>query len=41
MIAALLVYAPKGPRRTAYQVGGLVLVGLVLALAMLVRLAAA
>lgn len=41
VIAALLVYAPKGPRRTAYQVGGLVLVGLVLVLAMLARLVAA
>lgn len=41
VIAALLVYAPKGPRRTAYQVGGLSLVGFVLVLVMLVRLAAA
>ncbi len=41
VVAALLVYAPRGKRRTAYQVGGLVLVGLVLALAMLARLATA
>lgn len=39
-VAALLVYAPRGPRRTAYQVAGLALIGLVLLVAMALRLAA-
>ena len=29
-VAAILVYAPRGPRRTAYQVAGLVAVTVVL-----------
>ena len=37
--ATLLVYAPRGPRRTAYQLTGLVLVALVLLAAMALRLA--
>ena len=38
-VATLLVYAPRGPRRTAYQLAGLVLVALVLLGAMALRLA--
>jgi membrane associated rhomboid family serine protease len=34
---AILVYAPRGPRRTAIQVGGLVAVGLVIAAAIVLR----
>jgi membrane associated rhomboid family serine protease len=39
-IAAVLAYAPRGPRRTAYQVGGLVLIAAVLAVAVGLRIAA-
>jgi len=39
-VAALLVYAPRGPRRSAYQLVGLVLIGVVLLAAMALRLAA-
>ncbi|HEU5036064.1 MAG TPA: rhomboid family intramembrane serine protease [Nocardioides sp.] len=37
VIAAILVYAPRGPRRTAVQVAGLVAVGAVIALAIVLR----
>ena len=39
-VAALLVYAPRGPSRTAYQVAGLGAVTAVLAVAMVLRIAA-
>ncbi|MGB0099601.1 MAG: rhomboid family intramembrane serine protease [Nocardioides sp.] len=39
-VAAILVYAPRGPRRTLVQVAGLVAVAVVLALAIVVRTAA-
>jgi membrane associated rhomboid family serine protease len=40
VVAALLVYAPRGPRRTTVQVGGLVAVAALIAVAMVVRAAA-
>ncbi len=40
-VAALLVYAPKGPRRSAYQLTGLAVIALVLLAALALRLAAA
>ncbi|CAM3814498.1 rhomboid family intramembrane serine protease [Nocardioides marinus] len=39
-VAALLVYAPRGPRRSAYQLGGLALIAVVLLAAVALRLAA-
>ena len=40
LVAVVLVYAPRGPRRTAFQVAGLVVVAGLLAAAMAVRAAA-
>ena len=40
VIAGILVYAPRGPRRTTVQVAGLVAVGAVIALAIVLRTAA-
>lgn len=40
VVAAILVYAPRGPRRTTFQVCGLVAVAGLLALAMILRAAA-
>lgn len=37
VIAAVLVYAPRGPRRTAFQVSGLVTVTALIALAVILR----
>lgn len=37
IVAAILVYAPRGPRRTIFQVSGLVAVAALLALAMIAR----
>lgn len=41
VVAAVLVYSPRGPRRTAYQVAGLCAVGVALVLVVLARLAVA
>ncbi|WP_028637900.1 rhomboid family intramembrane serine protease [Nocardioides sp. URHA0032] len=40
VIAGILVYAPRGPRRTAFQVSGLVAVGALTVLAIVLRTAA-
>ena len=40
VVAAILVYAPRGPRRTTFQVCGLVAVAGLIALAMILRAAA-
>lgn len=40
VIAGILVYAPRGPRRTTYQVAGMVAVGALIALAIVLRTAA-
>jgi membrane associated rhomboid family serine protease len=40
VLGAILVYAPRGPRRTAYQVTGLVVVAALIALAIVLRTAA-
>ena len=40
VIAGILVYAPRGPRRTTFQVCGLVAVGALVALAIILRVAA-
>lgn len=40
LVAAILVYAPRGSRRTAFQVCGLVAVAALIALAMILRAAA-
>ncbi len=39
IVAAILVYAPRGPRRTMFQVCGLVAVAAFVALAMIARAA--
>ncbi|WP_182525132.1 rhomboid family intramembrane serine protease [Nocardioides dongkuii] len=38
-IAAILVYAPRGPRRTAFQTGGLLAIALLTAIAIIARTA--
>jgi membrane associated rhomboid family serine protease len=40
VIAGVLVYAPRGPRRTAFQVSGMVVVGALTVLAIIARTAA-
>ncbi|GAW47910.1 MULTISPECIES: rhomboid family intramembrane serine protease [unclassified Nocardioides] len=40
LIAGVLVYAPKGPRRSMFQVSGLVVIGALTALAIIARTAA-
>ena len=37
MVGAIIVYAPRGPRRTPYQVAGMVAFGLLLAAAIVAR----
>ena len=38
-VAAVLVYSPRGPRRPAYQIGGMAVIGVLLLLAIIARTA--